>query len=41
MQGAASIRTGAYWEAPGGTKHSRGIAVVREDRTRSGNAALA
>ena len=22
---------GAYWEAPGGTKHSRGIAVVREN----------
>ncbi len=31
MQGRREEETGAYWEAPGGTKHSRGIAVVRED----------
>src|SRR3989304_1393201 len=30
---------GAYWEAPGGTKHSRGIAVVREHARPTDNAA--
>ena len=34
MQGGASARTAAYWWIPGGTKHSRGIAVVREGEWR-------
>jgi len=31
MQGRREEETGAYWEVSGGTRHSRGIAVVRED----------
>ncbi len=34
MPGGARNPPGAYWEAPGGTKHSRGIAVVREGEWR-------
>src|SRR3989304_4133856 len=33
------LPAGAYWESPGGTRHSRGIAVVREEGFRSDNAA--
>ena len=31
MQSRREEETGACWEAPGGTRHSQGIAVVRED----------
>jgi hypothetical protein len=35
MQGRREEETGAYGEPPGGTRHSRGIAVVREDFRRA------